>query len=220
MDEADTDGDCTMSQQQDDEEAEWEEVVEYEEVLIDEPEEEQILSPAHAQPADTVAAPVDEDEKYNPEDNIFGDANDAAFDDDDFGDDDFNDDDGGGWDDDEELADINGDNAIQTQAKNSLFESSIPDITRKSIMSNCDEINMVPLFAASADLKSRSRVGAMVGIRVENLSNITSEQLEVWGLTKEFPYIALKVGTLFLSLSLSLYVDAHSECCFIILCAV
>jgi len=188
MDDADTDGDLQMSQQgqddpdnlnDDDVDLEWEEVIEevevVEEVPIDEPE---------VNAADL----MDEEDKYNEEDNIFGDANDADFGDDDDG---FGDDDGG-WDDDEAVDDINGDEAIMTGAKSSLFESAIPDITRQAIMSNCDEVNMIPLFAASPDLKSRSRVGCMVAIRVENLSNITTEQLEVWGLTPEFPYIALK----------------------------
>lgn len=189
---ADTDGDFTMSQQQEAEEeegdVEWEEVEIVEEVIIDDGTEEQVL-------------PSNEEEKYNddynPEDNIFGDANDAEFEDDDgFGDVDdaeFDDNDGGGWDDDDDAVDVDGDDGIMNAAKSNLFESSIPEITEKAIRSNCDEINMVPLFAAAPDLKSRSRVGATVAIRVENLVNITTEQLEVWGITPEYPYIALKV---------------------------
>merc|ERR1712154_78644 len=68
----------------------------------------------------------------------------------------------------------------------------IPSITSHCINSNCDEINMIPLFAASSDLKSRSRIGAIAAIRVSNLTNISPTQLECWGLKPEFPFIALR----------------------------
>ena len=120
-----------------------------------------------------------QEEDFNEEDNLFADDDDGAFDDADDGD--FDDDDGG-WGDDADnadIADINNDDNIMSGAKQNQFESTIPEVTTASINSNCDEINMIPLFAASPDLKSRSRIGAMVGIRVANLTNITTEQLEV-----------------------------------------
>eukprot|EP01083_Nonionella_stella_P289886 986463_1 len=123
----------------------------------------------------------------DPENAEFDDGNDE-FDD---GNDEFEDGDDD-WGDEDELNDINCDANIMSGAKSSQFESVIPEMTSKSINSNCDEINMIPLFAAQPDLKSRSRIGAMVGIRVANLTNITSDQLEVWGLTPQYPFIALK----------------------------
>eukprot|EP01083_Nonionella_stella_P001411 4058_1 len=106
-------------------------------------------------------------------------------DDDDWGDD------GDGWGDDD-CGDINNDDNIMSGAKSNQFEATIPEMTAQAINSNCDEINMIPLFAATPDLKSRSRIGAMVAIRVANLTNITTDQLEVWGLSSEYPFIALK----------------------------
>jgi len=130
-------------------------------------------------------------EEFNEEDNEFADDDDGEFDD---GGDGWGDDGGdGGWGDgDDDVQDINNDDNIMSGAKQNQFESTIPEMTDSSIHSNCDEINMIPLFAATPDLKSRSRIGAMVGIRVANLTNITTDQLEVWGLTPEFPFIALK----------------------------
>ena len=182
-DEHDTDNDVIMSQEHDTDDQEgWED----EEVAIEEIEEVEIVEGSNLNPE----APdfADEDE------GAFGDDNEEDFADDGDGDGGWGDDDGdGGWGDDDEVADINGDEAIMSCAKEKLFETTIPSITTKTLSSNCDEVNMIPLFAAAPDLKSRSRIGAMVAIRVANLTNITTDQLEVWGLTPEFPFIALKV---------------------------
>ena len=113
----------------------------------------------------------DDDEEFeesqNEKDTQVTNEIDSDFDDDAFNDadDDFNDFDDDDWGD-EEVDDINNDNNIMSGAKQSQFEAMIPSITAKCINSNCDGINMIPLFAASADLKSRSRIGAMVAIRV------------------------------------------------------
>eukprot|EP01084_Bolivina_argentea_P071794 130449_1 len=123
----------------------------------------------------------------------------VAIDENDLGDGDFADDaddddwgdDGDGWGDDD-CGDINNDDNIMSGAKSNQFEATIPEMTAQAINSNCDEINMIPLFAATPDLKSRSRIGAMVAIRVANLTNITTDQLEVWGLSSAYPFIALK----------------------------
>merc|ERR1712228_328516 len=127
---------------------------------------------------------------------------DPDFDEDAFNDadDDFNDDGIDDWGDDD-VDDINNDNNIMSGAKSSAFEQMIPSITSQCINSNCDEINMIPLFAAASDLKSRSRIGAMVAIRVCNLTNINPTQLEVWGITPEYPFIALRFefGSFFLN---------------------
>jgi hypothetical protein len=52
---------------------------------------------------------------------------------------------------------------------------------------------MLPAFAAVPDLKARSRIGAVLGIRIDKLSNITDEQLEVWNITPDYNFITLKL---------------------------
>ena len=69
----------------------------------------------------------------------------------------------------------------------------IPEVTFEAITNNCVEVNMIPLFAAVPDLKSRLRIGAVLGLRIDRLSNITDEQLEVWNITPEFKYIAVRM---------------------------
>lgn len=196
------DNDVTMTEEQEQpdenyEDEEFEDDVEYEEVIEEVVEE--------------VVVDADDNENIEEDQNIEaqdGDFEDGDFDDGDFddgGDDEFDDgDDGwndggdGGWGDGDDVADINNDDNIMSGAKQNQFESTIPEMTDSSINSNCDEINMIPLFAATPDLKSRSRIGAMVGIRVANLTNITTDQLEVWGLTPEFPFIALKLMCIYI----------------------
>jgi len=183
-DEHDTDNDVIMSQEPDDvEEDDWPE----EPVAIDDAANDsdiEILpNPAPIGVGDDDAFGDDADAVADEADDEFAEIDDGDGD----GWDDDDEDGGGGWDDD--VADLNSDQAIMSNAKEN---ASIPTITTSTLSSNCDEINMIPLFAAAPDLKSRSRIGAMVAIRVANLTNITTDQLEVWGLTPEFPFIALK----------------------------
>jgi len=172
------------------EEVEYEEVVE--EVWVEDEEDAESNVDTQMKERQTTDATMDDNAAFEDDNHEDDDGFGHGDDDDGFGyddDDDGFEDDAGGWGD---ADDINNDNAIMTGAKQTQFESSIPTITQTAIDSNCDEISMLPLFAASSDLKSRSRVGAMVAIRVSNLTNITAEQLEVWGLTEEFPFIALR----------------------------
>ncbi len=99
------------------------------------------------------------------------------------------DDEDGGW------GDETGSKQVSSNAKEDNFpiNDRIPSVTSNAIYSNCCEVNMIPLFAAMPDLKSRSRVGAIVALRVSQLSNITPKQLQVWNITSGYPYIALKV---------------------------
>ena len=41
------------------------------------------------------------------------------------------------------------------------------------------------MFVAKADLKSRSRIGALIGIRINQLFNLSHEQLEVWDINAD-----------------------------------
>ena len=72
-------------------------------------------------------------------------------------------------------------------------QHQIPQVTVKALSNNCIEINMIPMFVAKADLKSRSRIGALIGIRINQLFNLSHEQSEVWGINADkYTFIVLK----------------------------
>ncbi|ETO20146.1 hypothetical protein RFI_17071, partial [Reticulomyxa filosa] len=104
-------------------------------------------------------------------------------------------DDGGdaGWDDFEDGETKKSVHDMKQPQSDFHIDNKIPTVTVEAITNNCVEINMIPLFSAVPDLKSRARIGAVIGIKIEKLSNITQEQLEVWNITPEYPYIGIKV---------------------------
>ncbi len=70
----------------------------------------------------------------------------------------------------------------------------IDEATKDAIYSNCVEVNMIPLFEAKAELKGRELIQATLAIRISQLPHITPEQLEVWNIPRDYPFIAIRVA--------------------------
>ena len=73
---------------------------------------------------------------------------------------------------------------------------NIPSGTSRSIRNSIKEINMLGLFCGISELKSRARIGALLGIKIAELLSkqlVSREQLEVWGIDyKKYSFIVLK----------------------------
>ncbi len=69
----------------------------------------------------------------------------------------------------------------------------IPIVTRDAIYSNCVEVNMIPLFQAMPVL-SKGLIQATLAIRISQLPHVTPEQLEVWDIPRDYPFIAIRVA--------------------------